>query len=179
MRTFAELRRFEHLHHARDTELGAEYWMADGGPRVRVFEQVGVAGLAAYVTLHAYAHLWIHGDYDHDTWLVLDVDEPIEVGVDFVVMPRRIGNTLDSFVRDEDRAEPPPRLADLRALIPKLVTAAVTPADRWVAALVANRLAGPDIHTIFVWAEQRFYIQDLAPSREELEAWRAVAPPQG
>ena len=90
---------------------------------------------------------------------MLDVDESIEVGVDFVVMPRRIGNTLDSFVRDEDRAEPPPRLADLRALIP--------------------RLAGPDIHTIFVWAEQRFYIQDLAPSREELDAWRAVAPPQG
>jgi hypothetical protein len=178
MRTFVELRCSEHLHHARDTELGAEYWMEDGERRVRLFEHVGAAGMAAYVTLHECAHLWIHGDYDHDAWLVLDVDESIEIGVDFVVMPRRVGNTLDSFVRREDRAEPPPRLADLRALIPKLVAAAVTPADRWIAAVVANRLAGPDIHTIFVWAEQRFYIQDLAPSRAELDAWRAVAPPQ-
>lgn len=176
MRTLAELRRSERLYHAYDTALGAEYDVADGGPHVRSFENVGAVGLAAYVALHEYAHLWIHGDYEHDAWFVLDVDEPIEVGADFVLMRNRIGNTLDSFVREEERAEPPPRLAELRTLIPKLVAAAETPADRWIAALVANRLAGPDLHTIFVWAEQRFYIQDLAPSREELEAWRAVAP---
>ena len=174
MRTFAELCAAERLIYIQDTELGAEYWFEHGGPRVRLFENVGPLGLAAYVSLHEYAHLWIHRDYDHDAWFVLDVDEPLEVGVDFVTMPRRVGNTLDSFVRDEDQAPPPRRLEELRVLMPKLVAAAGDPADAWVAQLVAGRLATPDHNTIYIWAEQRFYIQDLAPSRDELFAWQTL-----
>lgn len=175
MRTFNELRASQELTRADDAALGPVYWTRSGvrdGGRVRVFEHPQDVG--PYVAMHEYAHLWIHRDYDHDAWLVLDVDEPIEVGVDFVIMPRRVGNTLESFVRADDPAQPPPRLGDLRAVVPKLVAAATDPADVWIANVVANRLAGPDLNTIYVWGEERFYIQDLAPSREELAAWQSL-----
>lgn len=174
-RTFAELRTSLDLHPGADTALGPVYW-TDGGVRdgtqIRVFASAG--DIAPYVSLHEYAHLWIHRDYDHDAWHVVDVDEPIEVGADFVVMPRRIGNPLASFVRGDDPAQPPPRLAELRAVIPRLVAAAAGPVDAWIAALVAGRLATADRNTIYVWADQRFYMQDLAPTREELHAWTAL-----
>src|SRR5262245_53295078 len=112
MRTFAELRATERLVHARDTELGAEYWVEGGGPRVRLFER-GAEALSAVGTLHRYAHLWIHRDYEHDAWHRIDVDEPIEVGADFAMMPRRVGNSFASFERGDDRAEPPPELAEM------------------------------------------------------------------
>jgi hypothetical protein len=175
MRTFADLRASEDLIRADDLELGPVYWTRTGerpGGRVRVFD--GADDRATYVAMHEHAHLWIHRDYEHDAWWVIDVDEPVEVGSDFVVMPRRIGNTLASFVSTDDPADPPERLAELRALVPKLVAAASDAADQLIAGIVASRVAGPDTNTIFVWADQRFYIQDLAPSREELRAWRAL-----
>lgn len=172
MRTFAELRNSIQMYHLRDSELGAEYVAADGGPRIRVFEPA--ATVDGYVSLHQFAHLWIHRDYVLDAWYVLDVDEPIEIGVDFVLMPRRVGNTLESFTREEDRAPAPARLDELRELIPKLVAAATDPVDEWVAKVVAKRITNPDWNTIFVWGEQRFYVQDLAPSRDELAAWQVL-----
>ena len=92
----------------------------------------------------------------------------------FVVMPGRVGNTLESFTRTDARAPAPARVAEFQALIPKLVAAATEPADQWIAQLVDSRIANPDFNTVFVWADQRFYIQDLAPSRTELEGWRAL-----
>ena len=162
MRTFAELRVGEHVAHARDTELGAEYWIEGGGPRVRVLDRAGPGAAAAYATLHQYAHLWIHRDYDHDAWHVLDVDEPSEIGADFVAMPRRIGDSVESLARGD---HPPEALARLDE-----------PLDQLVADLVARRVLGPDPDTILVWAERRFYVQDLAPTLDELARWRdAVA----
>jgi hypothetical protein len=176
MRTFAELRASGRLLDARDTELGAEYWVEGGGPRVRRFERVGPGALAGYVTLHRYAHLWIHRDHVHDAWHLIDVDEPLEVGIDFVTMPRRIGNAIESFERGEPPAEPPAELAEMRAVVGKVVAAATEPLDQLVAELVSRRVLGPDPNTILVWAERRFYVQDLAPTADELHTWRdAVA----
>jgi len=171
MRTFADLRASERLVHARDTELGAEYWVEGGGPRVRLFER-GAEALTAFVVLHRYAHLWIHRDYEHDAWHLIEVDEPIEVGADFVVMPRRAGNSIASFERGEDRAEPPPELAAMRRAVQAITAAATEPLDRWVGELVSRRVLDPDPNTILMWAERRFYVQDLAPSPDELDAWR-------
>ena len=175
MRTFAELAASEDMFSADASELGAVYWTRGVAPaaRIRVFERT--EDREAYVAMHEHAHLWIHRDYDHDAWHVLAVDEPREIGSDFVVMPRRVGNTLASFVALEDPAEPPSKLEVLRAVVPKLVSAAREPADRLVAEVVARRIAQPDANTIYVWGEERFYIQDLTPSRNELRAWRALA----
>src|SRR4051794_34353577 len=112
-RTFAEIRASEYLICADNAALGPVYWTAGAGAcRICVFEVLD--DIAPYVALHEYAHLWIHRDYDHDAWLVIDVDEPLEVGTDFVIMPRRVGNTLESFMRRDDPAEPPSRLRELR-----------------------------------------------------------------
>lgn len=174
MRTFADLP-LESLLRADDSDLGPVYWATkDKLPsgRVRVFDDAD--DRLCYVAMHQHAHLWIHRDYEHDAWWVLDVDEPIEIGVDFVVMPRRVGNTLASFVSTEDPAKAPDRLTQLRALVPRLVEAASDPTDRLIADIVASRIDRSDMNTIYVWADQRFYIQDLAPSRDELRAWRAL-----
>jgi len=160
------------LHHRRDAEVGSEYMIAGSNVAVWVFHRA--ADAEATVSLHKFAHLWIHRDYDHDAWHILDVDVPVEAGADFVVMPGRVGNTLESFTRKDERAPAPPRLAELQALIPKIVAAATEPADQWIAQLVERRIANPDFNTVFVWADQRFYIQDLAPSRTELDGWRAL-----
>lgn len=172
MRTFAELRKTTALHHRRDAEVLSEYMIADSNVTVWVFNRP--ADVETTLSLHKFAHLWIHRDYDHDAWHILDVDVPVEVGSDFVVMPGRIGNTLESFTRSDERAPAPPRLAELQTLIPKLVAAASEPADQWIAGLVASRIEKPDFNTVFVWADQQFYIQDLAPSRMELDAWQEL-----
>jgi len=176
MRTFAELRAVEPVLHARDTELGAEYWIEGGGPRVRVLDRAGPGAASAYATLHQYAHLWIHRDYIHDAWHLVDVDEPSEVGADFVTMPRRIGDSVESLARGDHPPEALARLAEMRDAIPKLAAAAAEPLDQLVADLVGRRVLGPDPNTVLVWAERRFYVQDLAPTRDELARWRdAVA----
>jgi hypothetical protein len=176
MRTFAELSASERLVAARDTELGAEYWLAGGGPRVWSFERAGAEVVASYVQLQRYAHLWIHRDYEHDAWHRIDVDEPIEVGADYVVMPRRTGNAIASFERGDDPAAPPPELAEMRRAVRAITAAAAEPLDRAVGELVSRRVLGPDDGTILVWAERRFYVQDVAATRDELDAWReAVA----
>jgi hypothetical protein len=175
MRSFADIQASEGLIRADDSELGPVYWLqADDHPggRVQVFD--GPEDRATYVAMHEHAHLWIHRDYEHDAWWVIDVDEPTEIGVDFVVMPRRIGNSLASFVSTDDPADPPDRLAELHAVMPKLHAAASDPSDQLIARIVASRVDRADVNTIYVWADRRFYIQDLAPSREELRAWRAL-----
>jgi hypothetical protein len=175
MRTFADLCASEDLLRADDSELGPVYWAPRGerpGGRIRVFDRP--ADRATYIAMHEHAHLWIHRDYEHDAWWVIDVDEPAEVGSDFVIMPRRVGNTLESFTSTDDPAQPLERLVELRTLMPELIAAARDPADHLIARIVAGRVAQPDANTIYVWADQRFYIQDLAPSSEELRAWRAL-----
>ena len=42
MQTFAELRDAVSVLHARDTELGAEYWVEGGGPRVLVLDRAEI-----------------------------------------------------------------------------------------------------------------------------------------
>lgn len=151
--------------------LGDVYW-AKGGPpsrsRAIVFAEPSL--VAAYVSLHEYAHLWIHRDLDLDAWIVVDVDEPMDFGDDYVVTPGRIGNSMASFYSD-DAPEHPPQLARLNSVMPALREAAQSEPDRFVAACVCSRLERHDPHVVFVWREARFYLEDLSPSAGELQSW--------
>jgi hypothetical protein len=176
---------FEQLSRARDLVPVGERWWGDLawlrggdlGSDVRHFRDR--VDLEAYVRLHEYAHLWVHRDYDHDAWLVLDVCEPEDVGMDYVTMKRRGGVPLHHFdpAMVDDPVAAPAKLARLIETVDLLSEVhAVTDADRFVAGLVRARVATSDHRIVWDAPEQRFYVVDLDPSHAELEAWRAVMP---
>jgi hypothetical protein len=161
-----------------ETPYGPEYWRRDGTDRgsvVKVFRDADE--LTAYADLHAAAHLWVHEDYEHDAWHVLDVDEPLEIGEDFLLIRRRPGIYLRSLIPELTDAPAPPteRLPLLRATIDKLVAAASEPRARFIAAMVAERIRTASSHVIFVERERRFYVEDLEPDREQLQRWRSLS----
>jgi len=177
MRSLAELRATDTLHEQGENSLGTVSWRREGGPlgtTVQGFEHAGAAAVEAFVSLHEAAHLWVHEDFEYDAWHVLDVDEPLEVGTDFVILRRRAGDSIASLESIEEPAPAPPRLAELRELVPKLQAAATAPTDRWIANLVASRVARADHQIIYVHAENIFRVQDLGPTRDDLEAWTRV-----
>jgi len=161
------------------TPYGPEYWRRDGtdrGSLVKVFRDP--EQLAVYAGLHEAAHLWVHEDFDHDAWHVLDVDEPAEVGTDFLLFRRRPGIYLRSMMPELTDVPAPPseRISLLRATLEKLVGAAVEPRRRFIASLVAARIAAATEHVIYVEGERRFYVEDLEPDPEQLRAWCALGP---
>jgi hypothetical protein len=163
-----------------ETPYGPEYWRRDGSDRgsvVKLFRDP--AELEAYADLHAAAHLWVHEDLEHDAWHVLDVDEPLEIGADFLTIRRRPGIYLRSLIPELTDAPAPPteRLPLLRATIDKLVAAAAEPRARFLATLVADRIRTASSHVIFVERERRFYVEDLEPDRDQLRTWRTLMTP--
>jgi hypothetical protein len=175
MRSFADL--LAELVRVGRRELGEEWWLRGGalGSTVRTFDDP--AHLAAYVGLHEEAHLWVHRDYDYDAWHVIDVDEPTEVGTDFVVMKRRSGVMIRMFYPDAtDDPVPPPadRLQALHKALDQVRDAAGNEIDRFIAQLVRGRVHALDDHVIYSQSDRCFFIEDLAPTPEELTAWQAM-----
>ena len=161
-----------------ETPYGPEYWRRDGTDRgsvVKVFHDP--LELEAYADLHRAAHLWVHEDFEHDAWHVLDVDEPLEIGEDFLLIRRRPGIYLRSLIPELTDAPAPPteRLPLLRMTIDKLVAAAEAPRVHFIATLVADRIRLASTHVVFVEREQRFYVEDLEPDREQLDTWCRLA----
>jgi hypothetical protein len=157
--------------------LGEEWWLRGGdlGSTVRAFDDP--AHLPAYVGLHEEAHLWVHRDFDHDAWHVLDVDEPAEVGADFAAMKRRAGVMIRMFYPDAtDDPVPPPtdRLELLHGVLDKLCDAAANDLDRFLSQLVRARVRALDGHVVYSQSDRLFFIDDLDPSPEEMAAWQAV-----
>ncbi|TMQ15663.1 MAG: hypothetical protein E6J90_05710 [Deltaproteobacteria bacterium] len=119
-----------------ETPYGPEYWRRDGTDRgsvVKVFRDP--VELEGYADLHVAAHLWVHEDFENDAWHVLDVDEPLEIGSDFLVIRRRPGIYLRSLIPELTDAPAPPteRLLLLRSTVDTLVAAAVEPRARFIA----------------------------------------------
>ena len=160
------------------TPLGPEYWRRDDnvrGSRVLVIADPDM--LRAYVRLHQLAHLWIHQDLVHDLWQVLDVDEPTEVGTDYVVMQRRPGIYIRSFFPElvETPSDPPEQLRILLATLPVVVREASSSRDRFIAELVERRVDERSYRVVYVDDAECFYIEDLQPTPEELRAWLELA----
>lgn len=168
-RTFAQLERSEQLNHLEDTELGPVYGTRDArtARRIRV---LAPADLKSYATLHQYGRMWVHRDYDHNAWLSIAVDDPVEIAADFIAMPRRFGDTLQLYARNP-RLTPPARLGTLRTLMPKLLAAAEDAVDVWMTRLVTTRVTTPDPNTFYDAEQDRFCIQDFSPTRAELALW--------
>jgi hypothetical protein len=161
--------------------LGEEWWQPGPplGSSVLTFEVP--SHLPAFVSLHEQAHLWIHRDYDHGGWQLLRIAEPLEVGVDYVAMPRPAGVAIRSFypALTDDPVDPPPhgRLERLHAVIDTLVEiarASASPIDRFLAELVQARVRGlvPDL--VYDQVAHQFLLASLDPSVAELETWQEL-----
>lgn len=158
---------------------GRNFWRRQGGVLGSVVKCFAAPEQAAlYGQLHFEAHLWIHSDFVHDAWLILDVDEAIEIGRDFVMMPRHPGINLRAFYPKltDDPVPRPEELPKLFATIDILMAEATTPADRFIAVLIHRRIHGVYNHIVYDRPARRFYIEDLEPTPDELAEWKLVAP---
>ncbi|MBX3158463.1 MAG: hypothetical protein KF773_21015 [Deltaproteobacteria bacterium] len=159
-----------------------EYWWGDlfwieGGPlgyEVRRFKRT--EDLEAYASLEEEAFVWAHRD--PFAWLVLVIEPAHEVGSDFVMIRRYPGIPIAHFdpAKTDDPVEPPAQLGVLRETVARLRSEAASPSDRFLAELVAKRVAALDHRLVYDGnsGEQRFHLYDLDPTQDELATWIAV-----
>jgi hypothetical protein len=175
MRRFSDIAR--ELVTVGDRWWGTLYWREGGshGNEVRRFNDSML--LDAYANLQSTAYIWGHAD--PLAWHVLIIDEPEEVGEDFVMIKRYPGIKIRHFFPEHtDDPVPPPtkQLEMLRETLARMQVEAETPRDKFLAVLVAKRVAALDQH--LVWDmnanEERFHLYDLDPDRDELTAWMAL-----
>lgn len=169
-RSFAQLWADHALTELEPSELGPIFALVDARQPCRV-RVLAPADIRPFSTLQRYGNLWGHRDYDNQAWRAIGIDPPIEIGTDFVRLPRRSGASLASYRRHPATLIPPARLGHLRALIPRLLTAAHDAVDTWVTHLIVRRLSSADPHTFYDPSDDRFHIQDLMPSAADLAMW--------
>lgn len=156
---------------------GDLFWIKGGshGFEVRHFKERKL--LEGYASLLGDAFVW--GHVDRFASNVLVVEPPYEVGEDFVMVERYAGIKIRHFYPNhtDDPVDPPTeQLALLHETVKRLCVEADSPADKFIAELVAKRVAALDGHLVYGLGQrdQRFHLYDLNPDEDELTAWLAT-----
>lgn len=160
-----------------------------GGLIVRHFERQPRGRAAALADLLAAAQRWIA---EHPRLArLLRVEQPVEVGHDFVARPHHVYYTsTDAYAvladdeGDEFAPAPPPELDAMRAAFHAAAAGAKGEVERLLATVLARAAAEPSGKTYFHEGEGRFIAVDLSPRPEELDRWAAISssvdvPPDG
>ena len=151
--------------------------VAPGAPRVvvRRFDRELPAGLIpAYASLLRAAGFWI--ERDPVLARVVRVEQPTEIGLDFIARPHHLGTPLSSYSDDEDPAEPPDEFAPMQSRFRALTAAASEPRDTLVAEVLARSILEPSGKTFYSFPESKFVVADIKPTRGELERWAGLSP---
>jgi hypothetical protein len=145
----------------------------DGQPSRRLAD---LEQAALSVELHNAASMWIYRK--PDLWWLLIVDKPVG-SLRSRLMRCYTGVRLPAFYPGltSNPVPPPARLSLLLATVDGLATAESEPSDRFIARLVQSRIRQISDQVVYVDAEQRFYIEDLEPTLDELLEWKMIAPP--
>jgi hypothetical protein len=167
----------ERLVPVNDYWWGQLFWI-DGpslGFEVRRFNDRALQ--AGYASLLGDAFVW--GHMDPFASQILVVEPPEEVGEDFVMVARYAGINIRHFypeLTDEPVEAPTGKLALLHDTVERLRVEAESPADKFIAELVAKRVSARDHHLVYGLTErdQRFHLADLNPDKDELSAWLAT-----
>lgn len=140
------------------------------GVIARRFDPDHRARAGALASLLGAAQRWIER---HDPLArLLRVEQPVEVGHDFVARPHHVYHTsTDAYVDDEDPPEPPPEFAAMRAAFKAAVAGASTESERLLVSILTRAAVEPTGKTYFNEAEGRFIAVDLSPRAEELDRW--------
>jgi hypothetical protein len=149
-----------------DVPPGQQVW-------VRSLEGTGVDPVS-YAGLQEAAHLWIHADYDHDLGRLVGVEYAIDIGMDYVMLPFRFGNSTFQLARRVDLWDHIPQFAALRDAFRKNREARRRPQDVFFADLLAPHIVEGSLQAVFWAADQRFSIMDLCASGADLQRWQSM-----
>ena len=147
--------------------------IAPGAPRilVRHFNRdLSAELIPAYVALLREAEAWI--ERDPELARVVRVDQPTEVGEDFIARPHRMGTSLSAYFDDEDPADPPEELSAIQSRFLARLAEGIGPENELVARVLARSILEATGKTLYSFPEEKFIISDLKPTREELEQVR-------
>jgi hypothetical protein len=180
------MRQFDDIQH----ELGLKFFLeSDNGDLYFVPMAPGVRRLIvrrfdrdlpptlipAYVDISAAAQAWL--ETDRDLVKLVRVEQPTEVGSDFIARPHHLGNSLRSFLdTDPEDAppEPPDELALMQARFRARAASAAEPREALLISILARSILEPTAKTLYSYQEGRFIVVDLKPTRADLDRWTAL-----
>jgi hypothetical protein len=128
--------------------------------------------IPAYVDLLRAAQSWI--DADPEFAALVRVEQPSEVGRDFIARPHRLGNSLRSFLEydpDEPPPEAPEELDRMQTRFRDRTKVTHDAREALLISILGRSLIEPTAKTMYSYAESGFIIVDLKPTRAELERW--------
>jgi hypothetical protein len=174
MRDFATIERDLKLDRFIASELGTLYVADDdrGVPKLMVRRFDGDASpslIKPYVGIVRGCQDWVDG---HGLAGQVRIEQPAEVGVDFVARPYHIYTTsLWSYDEDSHPPEPPPELAPMRRKLRQAMGGSSDPRDAILERVLARSLLEPSGKTIFKTREDRFLVVEPKIDRADVEEW--------
>jgi hypothetical protein len=181
MRSFVEITNQYRLKEFLESPSGTMYFNPDayqigGGTPiiVRRFNRQWPAALVGpYVDMTQEAQEWIarHPDLAR----VVRVEQPIEVGQDFV-MRRHYSYYVStrSYIEDDDPPKEPRELQLMRMHFGKARSTYANERDQLIATVLSRSILEPTGKTFFLSGEGRFVVLDLKPTSDELEHWAGL-----
>lgn len=129
--------------------------------------------IPAYSTLLRASSVWL--EHDGELAKVVRVEQPTEVGRDFIARRQLLGTRLSAYLKDDDRPEAPSELGTMQArFIAKVAAAGEEPRANLVADVLRRSILEPTGYTIYSEREDKFIILDLNVTSEELERWATL-----
>jgi hypothetical protein len=177
MREFIDIQRDFGLMFFLESGNGNLYFVpvAPGVPRliVRRFDNdLPQELIPAYVDLLAVSQDWIEGD--PELAALVRIEQPTEIGRDFIARPHHLGNSLRSFLDtdpEDNPPEPPDELTLMQTRFRTLAAVVSGARDTLLTSILARSLIEPTAKTLYSYSESQFIVVDLKPTRTELERW--------
>jgi hypothetical protein len=177
MRDFATIERDLKLDRFISTALGTLYVADDGRgvPRLMVRRFDGDASpslIGPFVDIFRRSQDWVDG---HGLAGLIRIEQPTEVGVDFVARPYHIYTTsLWSFDEDSRPPEPPPELAVMRKKLRQAIGKSSDPRDTILERVLTRSLLEPSAKTIFTTREDRFVVVEPKIAPADVQGWSTL-----
>ncbi|MBD2767336.1 hypothetical protein IC235_05465 [Hymenobacter sp. BT664] len=181
MRKFADIQGEIGLQKFLDSPLGTLYFVpaAPGAPRVMVrhFDtDIPTTLVKPFADLVQAAQQWI--GYHSELVRLVKVEQPIEVGRDFVARPHHTYYTsIRAYVEWEDPPEPPDELEQMRSSLRAVLGKSVEPRDIIIETVLARSLLEPTGKTFFDESEGQFIVVEPKLTREDVARWAALSTP--
>lgn len=177
MREFVEIQQDLGLKFFLESDNGNLYFVpiAPDAARllVRRFDRnLAPALIPAYVDLLSAAQRWIESDPDLSG--LVRVEQPNEIGRDFIARQHHLGDSLRSFLDtdpEDNPPEPPDELALMQTRFRERAKAAGDVREALLVSILACSIVEPSAKTLYSYRESRFVVVDLKPTRADLERW--------
>lgn len=149
------------------------------GPRVMVrhFDAELPAELVqSYVNLTRAVHQWVAARPELKS--LIRIEQPTEVGVDFVARPHHIYHTsIRSYDDWEDAPEQPPELEQMRRALRTAISERRSEKEVIIGQVLARSLLEPTGKTYFHEGEGCFIVVEPKLTRQDVERWAAMSGP--